>query len=88
MSEATSTNTTTPTTDSALPNDAPTLPPEQGEMLEGGERQPLEALEGASQEPGYILAAARAAERWLPGQELTQGEFDAAVKRVKGQEVI
>lgn len=95
-SEATSTNTTILPTNSAPPNDAPLL--EQGASLssEGQqdeervsqERQPIEALEGASREPSYILAAARAAERWLPGQEITQADFDAAVSRVKGQEVI
>ena len=52
------------------------------------ERLTIEALESASSVPHYLLAAARAAERWLPGQELTQAEFDRAVHAVQGQEVI
>lgn len=48
------------------------------------ERRPIEALEAASGQPAYLLAAARAANRWLPGQELTADQFNEAVKAVKG----
>lgn len=47
------------------------------------ERFTLEALEAKSRKPAYILAAARAANRWLPGQELTQEAFDEALTQTE-----
>lgn len=51
------------------------------------ERLTIEQLENQSTEARYILAAARASNRWLPGQELTQEQFDRALAAVKGVEV-
>lgn len=102
-SEATSTNTTTPLTDSALSSESPPLPLEQGPPLtptgqeqpqdEGGqpasqERRPIEEFEATSGQPRYLLAAARSARRWLPGQEVTEADFKAALDAVKGREVL
>ena len=47
------------------------------------ERFTLEALEAKSTKPAYILAAARAANRWLPGQELTREAFDDALSETE-----
>lgn len=48
------------------------------------ERTPVEQLTAASAHPAYLIAAAAAAQRWLPGQELTQNEFDKALKQAAG----
>ena len=82
-------NTPTPSTDSA-PSNSAGLPPasdDNGSPAAAPQHQPIEQLEAASGEPRYLLAAVRAARRWLPGQELTAAEFAAALEAVKGREV-
>ncbi|MDV6376371.1 hypothetical protein [Deinococcus arenicola] len=47
-------------------------------------RTPVEQLAAASAHPAYLIAAATAAQRWLPGQELTTAQFNTAVQEAAG----
>jgi len=44
----------------------------------------IEQLKAQSKYPHYLIAAAGADKRWLPGQELTQAAFDQAIQDVAG----
>jgi hypothetical protein len=47
------------------------------------ERRPFEAWAKSKKTPRWVLAAAKAGERWPAGRELTETQFDAALQRAR-----
>jgi hypothetical protein len=45
-------------------------------------RKPVETWAEEKRTPAWLLAAARVHENWPVGRELTEAEFDTALKRV------